>query len=198
MDFTGARDHILERLEQGLDRRLCYHNLAHTLDVHKAVENLSRTENIPPHSRLILETAAYYHDSGMLVGYQEHEKHSIFIAREILPSYHYSPEEIDEVEKLIQVTTIPQQAQTQLEKIICDADLDNLGREDFFIQSFCLKLEWEYFNIRSTTLHEWLIFEQKFLEVHKYYTASARNSRDAQKRKNLNQIRELIHHTKNN
>lgn len=196
MDFTGARNHILERLELGLDKRLRYHNLAHTLDVHHAVEILSQSENITAHSRMILETAAYYHDSGMLICYQDHEKHSIVIAREILPSYDYSTEEINEIEKLIQVTIMPQQAQTHLEKIICDADLDNLGRIDFFIQSFCLKLEWEHFNIRNTTLIEWLVFEKNFLEIHRYYTDSARKFRDEQKQINLKEITELINQSK--
>ena len=192
MDFIGARDYILEKLRNELDKKLCYHNLSHTLDVHQAVIRLSTLEQVPHETIVLLETAAFYHDSGMVVKYDDHEKYSIAIANETLPKYGYSEEEILEIGNLIQVTTLPQKATSHAEQIICDADLDSLGREDFFVQSFNLRLEWENCNIRRMTPSEWFSFEIQFLEDHQYYTASARMLRNEQKIRNLEKIKILL------
>ena len=192
IDFTGAKNHILEKLRQELNPKLTYHNLCHTLDVHEAVIRLSQPEQISKKELLLLETAALYHDSGMMVKYADHESYSIKIAGDSLPGFGYSQQETMEVSDLIRVTTLPQQAKTHLEKIICDADLDSMGREDFFIQSFSLRLEWKNFGIRNTTLHEWLMFELKFLENHEYYTFSAKKLRDEQKKRNIQEIKDLL------
>jgi exopolyphosphatase/pppGpp-phosphohydrolase len=193
MDFIGAKDYILERLYNELDKKLCYHNLTHTLDVHQAVVRLSHLENIPHHIGVLLETAAFYHDSGMLVRYADHENYSITIVNEKLPLFGYNKEEIEEVSNLIRVTSLPQKALEQAEKIICDADLDCLGRDDFLVQSFNLRLEWKNFNIRQTSLSEWFSFELQFLEQHSYYTASAMALRNDQKMRNLKEIKDLLY-----
>ncbi len=195
MDFIGARDFILERLRTELDKKLCYHNLSHTLDVHQAVVRLLHLEKLPRITGLLLETAAFYHDSGMLVMYADHENYSISIANEALPMFGYNKEEILQIESLIRVTSLPQKANNPAERIICDADLDSLGREDFFVQSFNLQLEWKNFNISCTSLSEWLLLELRFLEQHTYYTHSAMALRNEQKMQNLKEIKDLINKT---
>jgi predicted metal-dependent HD superfamily phosphohydrolase len=192
MDFIGARDHILERLRNELDKKLCYHNLLHTLDVHHAVVRLADLEKLTQPACILLETAALYHDSGMMIKYADHENQSVAFANEALPRFGYNKEEIEEIGNLIQVTCLPQKAITLNEKILCDADLDCLGRNDFFVQSFRLKLEWENFNIRTASLLEWFEFEMQFLEQHSYYTSSAIALRNKQKMENLNEIKNLI------
>ena len=106
--------------------------------------------------------------------------------------FDYSPQEIEQVESLIMVTTMPQYAKTKQEMVLCDADLDVLGREDFFITSFQLQLEWKIFGVMDSTLREWIKFEIDFLENHKYYTASAIKLREEQKQKNLKAFKDLI------
>lgn len=195
MDLIGARDYILEKLRNELDNKFTYHNLSHTLDVQRSVVHLSQLEKLPSHTVLLLETAAFYHDAGMLIKYCEHEEYSVSIVNQVLPGFGYSPEEIAEIGRLICVTKLPQKAVTLPEQIICDADLDSLGREDFFVQAFNLSLEWKNFNIRHTSLKEWFDFEVQFMENHEYYTSSARMLRNDKKMQNLKEIKDLIHHT---
>jgi uncharacterized protein len=192
MDFLGARNYIINRLMAELNPKLTYHNLEHTLDVCQGVVRLSELESYPADQRILLDTAALFHDSGMLVKYRDHEEASVGIAREILPGYGYSTGDIREIAALIKVTTLPQQARTDAEKIICDADLDSFGRDDFFIQSFQLKLEWENFGIRRSSVLEWLSYELDFLESHKYFTPSAIKLRDEKKKRNIMEIKELL------
>ena len=86
------------------------------------------------------------------------------------------------------MTRLPQRPYDHYEQIICDADLDYLGREDFLIYSFRLKHEWFVKNIRRTTLAEWFDIQIRFLSEHSYFTKSAIRSRDEKKMHNLEEI----------
>ena len=89
-------------------------------------------------------------------------------------------------------TKLPQSAKEKLEQIICDADLDYLGRDDFYMISHRLKLEWNIFNIKPTTLKEWYGLQIEFLKNHNYFTVSAIETREEGKLKNLHEIMEIM------
>jgi hypothetical protein len=127
----------------------------------------------------------------MLTTYKGHEEASCVIAAEYLPDFGYTAQEIERVNKMIMATKLPQNASTHLEQIICDADLDYLGREDFFMISHRLKLEWNLQEFNVTTLKEWYKLQVSFLGSHQFFTQSAKETRDAGKLKNLNQIKEI-------
>jgi hypothetical protein len=93
---------------------------------------------------------------------------------------------------MILTTKLPQDADTSLGKILCDADLDYLGREDYLMISHCLRHEWITLDINKLTLLEWYQLQVDFLETHNYFTDYAVKSRQAKKEKNLNQIKELL------
>ncbi len=191
MDFNAASGYILHRLQNELSPSLCYHCIEHTLDVLEASRRLADSEKIDVEDRILLETASLYHDAGMLNQYKDHESASVLIARETLPGFGYTASDIDHICELIMVTQLPQRPYNHLEQIICDADLDYLGREDFFIHSFKLKLEWELYGVRVTTLAEWFDIQINFLSHHKYFTNSAILLRNDQKLKHLEEIKQL-------
>lgn len=192
MNFKAAQHYIITRLDQELNKNLHYHNIEHTLDTHKAVIRLIELEKLDAYSAQLIETAALYHDAGMLYTYQDHELKSAEIARKILPTFEYTSQEIEEIVDMIMTTRLPQSATTTNQKILCDADLDAIGREDFFITSMRLHLEWKLFNIKPISLAEWIDFEIEFLENHSYYTNSARFLRDEQKLKNIEELKKLV------
>ena len=192
MNFPGARDFIIKKLVDELEPDLTYHSINHTLDVFQAAGNYAEMEKISKHDRIILETAALFHDSGMLKTYIGHEEAGIEIARKYLPDYGYEQKDIDIISGMIMTTKLPQSASTYLEMILCDADLDYLGREDFFMIALQLKYEWNILNIRPTTLRSWYELQISFLENHIFFTRSARQLRDEIKADNLKQIRELV------
>jgi len=192
MNFSGAEEYIISRLRKELPATLFYHSLEHTLDVRKVAKQLIEKEKIDPQTGLIIETAALFHDAGMLVTYNEHELASVEIARNSLPSYSYSAKEIAEICDLIMVTRLPQKPVSHAGYILCDADMDNLGREDFFIAFFKLKLEMEMNGISTSSLKTWLAKLVRFLEEHVYYTKSAIGLRQAKKMQNLSELREIV------
>jgi HD superfamily phosphodiesterase len=192
MNFEKARDFIIKKLADELSPDLTYHSIDHTLDVLQAASNLASLEKLNGHDHTLLKTAALFHDSGMLKTYIGHEEASVEIVKEYLPDYGYQQDEIDIVCKMIITTKLPQSATTFLEKILCDADLDYLGREDFFMIAHQLQYEWNILQIRPTTLREWYDLQIKFLEDHEFFTVSAQKLRNEKKADNLKQVKELV------
>ncbi|NQT76488.1 MAG: HD domain-containing protein [Bacteroidetes bacterium] len=192
MNYPDARDFIVKKLVDELEPDLTYHSIDHTLDVLNSAMQLAELENIEENDRILLETAALFHDSGMLRTYLGHEDASVEIAQEYLPGFGYTEEEIKKISDMIITTKLPQSANSYLERILCDADLDYLGREDFFMIAHRLQYEWNTLNIRETTLREWYELQIIFLENHHFFTKSARMLRDEKKAENLKQIKELV------
>jgi hypothetical protein len=135
----------------------------------------------------------------MLITYQGHEEASVKIIREILPGYNFSAKQITRIETMIRTTKIPQSADERLSMILCDADLDYLGREDYFMISHQLKYEWDVLGINPTTLVEWYQLQVSFLGNHHYFTKSAKETRQEKKASNLQQVHDILQndHAKN-
>ena len=191
MLLKKLKAYILSRLETEFRPCFYYHNLDHTLDVCDATLRLAKLEGVDKHYTIILETAALLHDIGMLDNYQEHEAASAKIAQTILTDYDYSREDIEEISNLILATRIPQEASTLGEMIICDADLDYLGRDDFFMIAHRLRCEWNCQG-RIYSLKEWYTMQSSFLMKHHYFTRSAILLREKTKQLHLQQILELL------
>lgn len=190
MNFQHAKQYALHRLERELPPNLLYHGITHTRDdVVPAVETLAKMEGIQGDSLSLLLTAAWFHDLGFVEQPQYHELISARIAVGVLPGFSYTSEQVEIVRWAILATILPQDPQNLLEQILTDADLDNLGRDDFMLRNGDLRHELAYFG-REFSDREWYSRQLKFLESHTYFTASARTLRDAEKLKN---IRELKH-----
>lgn len=187
--FKSIKKPILSRLENELDPRLGYHNLSHTLDVLEQAERIARQENISDeHDLLLLKIAALFHDSGFLIIYRNHEEKSCEIALESLQNL-LSKEDIKKICGMIMATKIPQTPHTLLEQIICDADLDYLGRNDFEPVSRNLYKEFLTFKIIPEDII-WDHIQIKFFESHHYFTGTSMSKRNKKKLKHLQILKE--------
>ncbi len=187
INYYKAERHIMKVLEKKLSPKLHYHSIAHTKDVCKAIERLALSEGITDEGLFLLKSAATYHDAGFVESYEKNEPVGARMAEEILPSFGYSSIHIEQIKKLIYVTQIPHKPENQLEEIICDADLDYLGRTDFHEIADKLRLELrEHGKIDSD--RKWDEIQVAFLRSHRYFTKTAKDSRDEQKAKNLQEI----------
>lgn len=191
MKFKEAEAFILKKLEEELPRTLYYHSIQHTLDVFNSAIKFAFLENLSEEDTVLLKIAALFHDSGFLFSYNDHEIVSVKYAKEILPDYGFNDKQLKKIEGMILSTIIPQNAKTLAEKIICDADLDYLGREDFFMKGICLQREWNE-NGKVISLKDWYILELSFLENHHYHTKSAIELRQQKKMQHLEEIKELM------
>lgn len=190
--FTGARDYIVEKLSGSLAPDLYYHGLNHTVkDVIQAVKEHAKMAGIEGEELILLKTAAYYHDCGYLKQYYFNEAVAVEIVTDVLPGFGYSRGQIEAIGRIIMATQLPQKPDGLLEEIMCDADLDSLGREDFFITSHCLRLELAAYG-QPTNVVEWYEKQLAFLEAHTYFTDAARAVRDAGKKRNIEEIKKLL------
>lgn len=191
MNINKAREYIINRLASELQPPYMYHNVEHTMDVVSAVIRLAALEEISESDTSMIYTAALFHDSGMLETYIDHEEASVRLIRKVLPEFEFSSDQIEQIGKMIMATKLPQFAETQFEKILCDADLDYLGRDDFFMIGLRLQYEWNMLDYRKTTLREWYKLQIDFLTSHHYFTNAAIDLRESKKNDNLFQIREI-------
>jgi uncharacterized protein len=191
IDFAGAKEFVLKKLKHELKSDLYYHCYQHTIDVYESAVKIAKLENITGKDLILLQTAALFHDTGFLNGYCKHEDESVVITRKYLPQYGYSQEDIDIISGMIESTKLPQKPRTILEKILCDADLDYLGRDDFFMIANKLLCEWNMHGMQ-TTLKKWYHIQVDFLANNDYFTGAANGLRKDKKKKNLSQILELL------
>ena len=191
MNYTAAKTFILNKLEKELSDQLTYHGLHHTLDVLNITKALCDAEKVSPYNRLLLKTAALFHDSGFIINNIEHERLGCSIARETLPRFNYSAKDIEVICGMIMATKIPQSPKNHLEEIICDADLDYLGRDDFYPIGRTLFEELKNFNIIQEE-EKWNRIQVDFLENHDYFTATNIARRKPVKGKYLMELKEIV------
>ena len=174
--FEQLKKFILNKLRDELPAHLTYHNIDHTVDVVQAADLLATAENITTADKGLLAAAALLHDTGFLTGRQNHEESSCNIARYYLPGYGYSAAEIDIICSLIAATRLPQSPNSHLAEILCDADLDYLGRDDFFEGSNRLFTELKTEGMVQDE-DQWNRQQADFMGEHTYFTKTALNLR---------------------
>ncbi len=192
MRSAAAGEFIITKLERELPAELCYHNADHTRDVHAAASRLADGESIDPEQTDLLLAAAWYHDSGFLITNEGHEEQSCRLAEDHLPAARYNIDEIKTICNIIKATCLPQSPRDHLGEILADADLDYLGRDDFFTISDKLYNELLQTG-KVNNRNEWDRMQIDFMRRHQYFTKTAINTRQAQKEFNLAAIKARLH-----
>jgi predicted metal-dependent HD superfamily phosphohydrolase len=191
INYYKAEHHIMKVLEEQLSPKLHYHSITHTVDVVKSIERIALLEGVTDEGLFLLKSAASYHDAGFIEAYDNNEPNGARLAEEILPNYGYSQEHIKIIKDLIYVTAIPHLPKNHLEEIICDADLDYLGREDFHEIADKLRVELRE-NGKISSDRKWDEIQVSFLTNHRYFTQTAINTRNKGKAKHLEEIKERL------
>lgn len=189
--FTDLQEIILDKLEKELPSYLYYHNYKHTIDVVNQAELIGYGEGVDDEAILLLKTAALFHDAGHTIGYDNHEYYGTELVREWLPKWKYTQGQIDRICEIIMATKLPPSPQALLERIICDSDLDYLGRSDFIPVSNTLYEELKAQN-KINDLNTWNKLQVKFLSKHQYFTKTANTLREVNKEKQIERIKQLI------
>jgi predicted metal-dependent HD superfamily phosphohydrolase len=189
--YNTLRKKLLGILHNKLSKDLHYHGVHHTLDALKTSDLYLRHNKINKHEAQLLRLGILFHDIGFTVSTTDHEHKGTEIAREILSSFNFKAEDIDIIVRLILSTEIPQKPHTLLEKMICDIDLDYLGRSDFYKISNYLFKELQI-TIGLKDKNEWNKIQIKFLEAHEYHTDFAIKNRQPEKEKRIKELKEII------
>jgi uncharacterized membrane-anchored protein YitT (DUF2179 family)/predicted metal-dependent HD superfamily phosphohydrolase len=184
MKTEKAIQHMLQMLQNELPQHFYYHNLEHTEYVLATTEHLAHGEGVDGDDLMILKTAAVFHDAGFISDAPDHEARGCDMARQILPEFEYTTEQIGKVCKLIMATKLPQTPTNTLEQIICDADLYYLGTDDYFPVAERLYHEFKESNgLRGRD--DWNKAQITFLTAHQYFTKTAIDELQVKKDENL-------------
>ena len=188
-DLDAAAAWVRARMETGLPAHLTYHRTAHTADdVVPAAERLAGADGVRGRDRILLLTAAWFHDLGFVVRPEGHEEIGIGMAMAELPALGYGAGDLSVVATLIRATRLPQRPETHLAALLADADLDVLGREDFPDRNDALRRELAAQG-RPYDDAGWCDDQIAFVAGHRYHTAAARSLRDEGKAANLAGLR---------
>ncbi|MBL7952587.1 MAG: HD domain-containing protein [Flavobacteriales bacterium] len=188
MDPQAARTFILTKLRNELPKARTYHSLEHTLDVYASVVDIAEQEGVTGEGLTLLKVAALYHDSGFTVQDLDHETAGCALVREKLPGFGFSSDQVERVCDMIMSTRIPQAPRNKLARILCDADLDYLGRGDFERIGSTLFQEMRHYGVLSTE-RQWNELQERFLERHKYFTGTNKRSREPVKQQHLLKVK---------
>ena len=189
--YDDLEEFILNKLEKELPKHLYYHNLKHTIDVTNQAELIGRGEGINDEEMLLLKTAALFHDLGHTINSKEQELIGTQLVKEILPNYGYDEEQMEIINGIIMATKLPPTPHTLLQRIICDADLDYLGRADFVPVSDTLFQELKHINVINN-IDDWNRLQIKFLSSHQYFTETANKLREVNKQQQIERIMKLL------
>lgn len=187
MRFDTVYGFLTDKLEKELPSSITYHNAEHTKNVVQAVKHLNQSENVAEQEAELLLTAALFHDAGFLKGYDNHEELSCELAKETLPTFHYTPHEIEKICGLIMATKLPQKPADRLEEILCDADLFYLGSDNYFEGAEGLHTELTTTGKMNADA-DWIKFQIDFLKKHRYFTLTALKEQEKKKKENLQHL----------
>ncbi|TPG65390.1 Pycsar system effector family protein [Hymenobacter nivis] len=176
----AARAAVVPLLETQLAPTLTYHTLRHTATVAKEARALAAAAGLGAPDTEALLVAAWWHDTGYLDVYDGHEYRSMERAAAWLATQGVPAERIELVQSLIRATHRDEPAETELQKLLVDADMSNLAREDFQASAELLRTEWEVALGQAYSSEEWAELQLTFMRSHHYHSEAgqARYNKD--------------------
>ncbi|MGD9134252.1 MAG: HD domain-containing protein [Desulfobacterales bacterium] len=185
-------EYIRELFRDELPGGIKYHDADHTLHPTRGVvavaNNIAIAENISEHDRELLIAAAYFHDAGYIREYGKNEPIAARMAGRILKLIGYQPDEIKKIQKMILATDLEREPESLIEKILCDADLDHLGREDFFELDAKIRQGRRARGIDVSDDAKWYKGTLGIIKKHRYYTESQKQKREKKKQENIKRL----------
>lgn len=183
-DLAGLEREVRRRLEDELPEYLHYHDVGHTLEeVVPTTLALASASGVDGRDRDRLHAAALLHDLGFTRSHVDHERVGAELARGILPSFGFDDEDVAVIVRLIESTCVREQPRNLSEAILKDADLDVLGRDDFWQRNEALRREREALGVHLDD-ETWLREQARFMREHTYHCQAARGRREEGKRRN--------------
>jgi predicted metal-dependent HD superfamily phosphohydrolase len=177
----------LARLQRELSPDLRYHTAAHTDDVLHEALLFGQHDCLSIRETELLAIAAAYHDLGFIDRRTENEGLGAELAVQAMErAGGYTPTEVHAVRVAILDTKVqmlpqgPRQISTsRLSNYLLDADVSNLGRDDFFEKADLVRQE---LGIPDRT--QFLKGLKVFLAAHEWYSPAAHALRSAGKERN--------------
>jgi len=188
-----TEDHVALFYRDHTDENLFYHNHSQVIEVLESAKKIATHYYLDDRTFFIVCAAACFHDMvNPSKNTESHEMESAKLARAFFTTLDVNETGIVAIEKCILATQMPQNPESLAEKIICDADLYNLGTVGFAEKNKFLKLETEAFGNAKIDDGAWLTSTVKMLENHSYHTEYCQLLLNNTKAANLQQVRNML------
>ncbi len=188
---NDVSEYVLNLFKEKLPGDYVYHNYTHTADVVKVCKKLSKSYNLTSRDYEVLMLAAWFHDTGYVESYKNHEDASVSIMKTYLKG-NYTDDDIAEIELLILSTKYGATADGSLQEILQDADHINIGTKKFTHRADLLRIEWERILQKKYSEAEWAEAQLQFLIDTTFKTEEAISRYSKQREVNIRKQREQI------
>lgn len=168
-----------------------YHNLQHSTEVVEAVKEIGYNSGLSEIDVDLIQIAAWFHDTGFIKDYETHERFSIAMAEDFLSEKKLPEGEIYQVLNLIRVTKPNSGPSNKLEEVIKDADVLNIGTNDFFVKNILLKKEREILTHVYVSEKAWFKSTYNFIVNTDFYTNYAKQKYGQVRRNNIELLDEI-------
>ena len=187
--LSAAQDFVSDLFINKVNKTIHFHTLQHTQEVVAGSETMADYYHLEDEDRFALTLAAWFHDTGYSGGHAAgHENLSIELAVKFLNEHKVHQTIIDKVIGCINATRLPQNPNSLIEQIICDADLFHLGTGDFREKNKLLREELNDFGNLDLSKKEWRKKNIEFLSKHHYFTSYAKENLDPLKQVYLQEL----------
>ncbi|MCC3153284.1 DUF5706 domain-containing protein [Hymenobacter sp. BT770] len=190
-----AQEFVTELFARELPAKLTYHSLRHTEAVVKECRILAAAAGLSADDTEALLLAAWFHDTGYLDVYDGHEFRSMERAGAWLAEHGVDAGRVQLIKELIKSTHRDTTCETELQKLLVDADMSNLAREDFRSAAELLRTEWELVLGKSYSNPEWAELQLNFMLEHKYHSDAGKERYRKSFKKNLDEQRDQLKKT---
>lgn len=200
MDYSNlykkAEQHVTKLFDEYQSQPLPYHNLFHTKYVVSKAKEIAGHYQLMENEMLVVYMAAWFHDTGYLVGKPEvHEEESVELMEKFLSQYQVDHQVIRNIASCIMATKAPRAPETLLQQIICDADTYNLGSKDFKDSNKAVREELQLNRTISMTKQEFNLATLEMMDTHQYFTSYGRELLNDRKSKNMKKIKKNVDET---
>jgi len=187
--LSAAQDFISDLYATKVDKAIHFHTLKHTQEVLAGCETMADYYHLEDEDRFALMVAAWFHDTGYSGGKAiGHESLSVDLVTKFLNEHRVHQNVINKVVGCINATRLPQNPNSLIEQIICDADLFHLGTSDFKEKNKLLREELNEFGKLDLSKKDWRKKNIEFLTRHKYFTSYAKEHLDPLKQVYLQEL----------
>ena len=191
--LSAAQDFVSDLFLNKVNKTIHFHTLQHTQEVVAGCETMAEYYHIEDEDRFALLLAAWFHDTGYSGGKAAgHENLSIELATKFLNDHKVNQNIITKVIGCINATRLPQNPNSLIEQIICDADLFHLGTSDFREKNKLLREELNDFGNLDLSKKDWRKKNIEFLSKHNYFTSYAKENLDPLKQVYLEELNKKV------
>ena len=181
-------EYAFNKIESYLIANLPAQYTYHIRDVVEQAERIAKKEKVEKSVIDDIKLAAWLHDVGYIWEPLRHEARGAEYATSILTEMKFPKSKINLITGMIMATKIPQSPKNIYEEIICDADLDYLGRDDYAVNSNGLLQEIEL--NKKLNKKDWLTLQTNFLNQHNFFTKASQQLRSPKKALILKKLQE--------